>query len=63
MKILHFAYFQVEGCKTKFTFIAEGWKYKLSEPTDEHVDKPDTKMKLTMTGPGMLFILSIENTF
>lgn len=54
MRILHFIYiFQVEGCKTKFTFIGDGWKYKLSEPTDEHVNGPDTKMKLTLTGPGL----------
>lgn len=49
---------QVEGCSTQITFIGEGWKYKLSEPTDQHVAAPDTKMKLTLTGPEAAYPLT-----
>lgn len=49
---------QIEGCSTKFTFIGEGWKYKLSEPTDQHVSAPDTKMKLIITGPEAAYPLT-----
>jgi len=42
---------QVTEGSTTFTLVGEGWKYKLSEPTDQHESKPDTKLKLVITGP------------
>nr|XP_042900286.1 saccharopine dehydrogenase-like oxidoreductase [Parasteatoda tepidariorum] len=42
---------QVMESGSKFTFYGQGWKEKLSNPTDQHNTKPDTRMKLTITGP------------
>ncbi|GIY09351.1 saccharopine dehydrogenase-like oxidoreductase [Caerostris extrusa] len=42
---------QVMEGSTKFVLYGEGWKDKLSEPTDQHTSKPDTRIKLTIEGP------------
>jgi hypothetical protein len=41
---------QLEQIKFSFTMIASGWKEKLTEPTDEHVEAPNKKLKLVITG-------------
>ena len=36
----------VDAVDFKFTMLAEGWKEKLVEPTDQHDSAPDEKAKL-----------------
>ncbi|GFR11327.1 probable mitochondrial saccharopine dehydrogenase-like oxidoreductase At5g39410 [Trichonephila clavata] len=40
----------LEG-STKMTFYAEGWKNKSEESLNKHSTKPDSRLKLTITGP------------
>ncbi|XP_042900275.1 saccharopine dehydrogenase-like oxidoreductase [Parasteatoda tepidariorum] len=42
---------QVMEGSTTFTLYGLGWKEKLSDPTDQHTTKPDTRIKLTIKGP------------
>ncbi|XP_054713976.1 saccharopine dehydrogenase-like oxidoreductase [Uloborus diversus] len=49
---------QVEQGTTKLTFFAEGWKEKLSEPTDQHATAPNTKLKMVLSGPEPAYALT-----
>lgn len=47
---------QVKGNSFTYTIYGEGWTEKLTDPTDQHKDKPDKNLTIVIKGPDAAYL-------